>query len=406
MTPATSSLQATGPAETKGPTSLPLNAAGPEASGYDQPIEIVLPVLNEEKILETSVRRLDGFLREQFPIAARITIVDNASTDRTESIGTRLADELDRVSYVRLERKGRGLALREAWSVTAAPIACYMDIDLSTDLNALFPLVAPLLSGHSDLSIGTRLSPSSKVTRGPRREFISRTYNWILRSTLRARFTDAQCGFKAIRTESVKPLLAEVKDDGWFFDTELLMLAQRRGLRIHEVPVDWTDDPDSRVDIIPTAWIDLKGVARLLSAGQVSRFVIVGVASTIAYAFIYLLLRQGIEAGPANAISLALTAVGNTAANRRWTFGLKGRERLVRQYLGGAVVYLITLALTSGALVILNEVSPSHSHLVEVVVLVAASIAATVTRYFALKSVVFSIGLSDRIRPKRGATNE
>jgi len=406
MTPALSSLQATGPADTKGSNSLPLIAAGPEASGYDQQIEIFLPVFNEEKILESSVRRLDGYLRGQFPIAARITIVDNASTDRTEEVGNRLADEIDGVSYVRLDRKGRGLALREAWSVTHAQVACYMDIDLSTDLNALFPLVAPLLSGHSDVAIGTRLAPSSNVSRGPRREFISRSYNRILRSTLRARFTDAQCGFKAVRTESVQPLLNEVKDDGWFFDTELLMLAQRRGLRIHEVPVDWTDDPDSRVDIVSTAWIDLKGVARLLGSGQISRFVIVGVFSTIAYALIYLLLRQGIEAGAANAIALALTAVGNTAANRHWTFGLKGRERLVRQYLGGAVVYLITLALTSGALVILNEVSPSHSHFVEVTVLVAASIAATVTRYFALKSVVFSIGLSGRIRPKQGATNE
>ena len=160
------------------------------------------------------------------------------------------------------------------------------------------------------------------------------------------------------------------------------------------------------MDIIPTAWIDLKGVARLLQRRA-------GLAFRDRRHRLDDRLRPdlpccsgGGSAGAANAISLALTAVGNTAANRRWTFGLKGRERLVRQYLGGAVVYLITLALTSGALVILNEVSPSHSHLVGVVVPVAASIAATVTRYFALKSVVFSIGLSDRIRPKRGATNE
>lgn len=403
MTPATPSTKATGPAEKSRATSLPLHAAGPEAGGSTPQVEIVLPVLNEERALEDSVRRLHSFLREDFPIPARITIADNASTDRTPYIGAKLATELDEVSYLRLERKGRGLALRDAWSVTSAPVACYMDIDLSTDLKALFPLVAPLLSGHSDVAIGTRLTPSSNVTRGPRREFISRTYNRILRTTLRARFTDAQCGFKAIRTDKVQPLLSEVKDNGWFFDTELLMLAQRHELRIHEVPVDWVDDPDSRVDIVSTAWIDLKGVARLLTSGRIARFVVVGVFSTIAYALIYLLLRTGIDAGTANAISLAVTAVGNTAANRRWTFGLKGRERLFRQYAMGAVVYLLTLGLTSGALAILAGLAPDASRAVEVSVLVLASVAATVTRYFALKSFVFAIGLPKRVRPDEGA---
>jgi len=381
-------------------SSLPLPAAGPEADGS---VEIVLPVYNEENVLEKSVRRLHGFLRDEFPIEARITIVDNASTDRTPFIGARLASTLEGVSYLGLDRKGRGLALREAWSVTRCGVACYMDIDLSTDLNALLPLVAPLLSGHSDVAIGTRLAASSNVTRGPRREFISRSYNRILRTTLRARFSDAQCGFKAIRREVIQPLLPEIKDDGWFFDTELLMMAQRRGLRIHEVPVDWIDDPDSRVDIVSTAWIDLKGVARLLATGRVARFAMIGIASTVAYALIYLLLRTGIDAGAANAVSLALTAVGNTAANRRWTFGLRGRERLVRQYAMGVAVYLLTLALTSGALAVLDRVSPDHSRTVEVGVLVLASIAATVTRYFALKSFVFAIGVPDRIRHNQGA---
>jgi putative flippase GtrA len=367
------------------------------------PVEIVLPVLNEQAILEQSVRRLHEFIRNEFPIEARITIVDNASADQTPFIAARLATMLDEVSYIRLDRKGRGLALREAWSVTRSPVACYMDIDLSTDLKALFPLVAPLLSGHSDMSVGTRLTPSARVTRGPRREFISRTYNWILRSTLRARFSDAQCGFKAIRTDRVQELLPAVKDDGWFFDTELLMLAQRRGFRIHEVPVDWVDDPDSRVDIVSTAWIDLKGVARLLTAGRVARFVVVGLFSTIAYALLYLLLRAGIDAGAANAIALAVTAVGNTAANRRWTFGLKGRRRLARQYATGAIVYLITLGLTSGALMVLGEIAPDASRAVEVGVLVLASIAATVTRYFALKSFVFAIGLPKRVHSDQGA---
>lgn len=287
--------------------------------------------------------------------------------------------------------------------MSPAAVACYMDIDLSTDLKALHPLVAPLLSGHSDVAIGTRLSPSARVTRGAKREFISRGYNRILRTLLRARFSDAQCGFKAIRTEAIQPLLPEIRDDGWFFDTELLMLAQDRGLRVHEVPVDWVDDPDSRVDILSTAWLDLKGVGRLLAASRIARFAMVGVLSTVAYAVLYLLLRAGIDAGTANAISLAVTAIGNTAVNRRWTFGLRGRDRLLRQYAMGALVYMLTLGLTSGALAVLGKMVPDPSKHLEVTVLVLASIAATVTRYFALKSFVFAIKIPDRIRPNEGA---
>ena len=138
-----------------------------------------------------------------------------------------------------------------------------MDVDLSTDLNALLPLVAPLLSGHSDIAIGTRLAHGARVIRGPKREIISRCYNLLLRIALRARFSDAQCGFKAIRACQARQLLPLVADMGWFFDTELLVLAERAGLRIHEVPVDWTDDSDSRVDIVDTALGDLRGIARL-----------------------------------------------------------------------------------------------------------------------------------------------
>ena len=130
-----------------------------------------------------------------------------------------------------------------------------------------------------------------------RQEFISRTYNRILHTVLRARFTDAQCGFKAIRTDTARDLLDGIHDQGWFFDTELLVNAQRRGLRIHEVPVDWVDDPDSRVDIVNTAWTDLQGVARLFANSSISRFAAIGVVSTVAYALLYLLLREPLGPG-------------------------------------------------------------------------------------------------------------
>jgi glycosyltransferase involved in cell wall biosynthesis len=226
-------------------------------------VEIVIPVYNEQRVLEGAVRRLDAFLRRGFPLSWRITIVDNGSTDRTGAVARRLSYELPRVEAIRIAAKGRGRALRAAWSSGRARVLCYMDVDLSTDLGALLPLVAPLLSGHSDLAIGSRLHRDARVARGLKRELISRCYNRLLRVVLRARFSDAQCGFKAIRADVAGDLLGLVRDEGWFFDTELLVLAQRRGLRIHEVPVDWVEDADSRVDIVSTALTDLRGVARL-----------------------------------------------------------------------------------------------------------------------------------------------
>jgi glycosyltransferase involved in cell wall biosynthesis len=220
-------------------------------------LDVVVPVHNEETDLEPSLRRLHRHLTEQFPFPFRITIADNASTDATPVIADRLAAELPNVAVRRITEKGRGRALREAWSASDAQVLAYCDVDLSTDLAALAPLVAPLISGHSDLAIGTRLSPSSRVVRGAKREFISRSYNLLLRGTLAARFSDAQCGFKAIRADVARRLLPLVEDTGWFFDTELLVLAERSGLRIHEVPVDWVDDPHSSVDIVATAVADL-----------------------------------------------------------------------------------------------------------------------------------------------------
>jgi glycosyltransferase involved in cell wall biosynthesis len=226
-------------------------------------IDIVIPVYNEERDLGPSVKRLDEYLASRFPFPATITIADNASKDTTLAVAQDLAKQLPRVRVVHLDAKGRGRALRAAWLQSDAEVVAYMDVDLSTDLNALLPLVAPLLSGHSDLAIGSRLAHGARVKRGPKREIISRAYMLVLRLALGAHFSDAQCGFKAVRTSVAKELVPRVKDEAWFFDTELLILAQRAGLRVHEVPVDWTDDPDSRVAIVRTAIEDLRGVWRL-----------------------------------------------------------------------------------------------------------------------------------------------
>ncbi|HEV3128890.1 MAG TPA: glycosyltransferase [Solirubrobacteraceae bacterium] len=352
-------------------------------------IEIVVPVYNEERVLAQSIHRLHRFLGRHLPFAWRIVIADNASSDLTPEIGQQLTDRLPDVAYLRLDQKGRGRALRAAWSRSQARVVAYMDVDLSTDLRALLPLVAPLLSGHSQLAIGSRLSRGARVTRGRKREFISRSYNRLLRLVLRARFSDAQCGFKAVRRDVVADLLLAIRDQAWFFDTELLVNAQRAGLRIHEVPVDWIEDPDSRVDIVSTALADLRGMARLVAAARPARFLAIGILSTLAYALLFALLAGVVGASAANALALTVTAIANTAANRRFTFGLWGRRGALRQFLAGGLVYVLTLGLTTGALDLLHRIDPMASRGWQLAVLILSSLAATVTRYFGYSAWAF-----------------
>ena len=360
----------------------------PMDADVDTAVEFVVPVHNEERDLARSVRRLDDYLRTRLPYPCRVVIADNASTDRTWQIAEELAAELPGVRAIRLEEKGRGRALKAAWSSSTAAVVGYMDVDLSTDLRAIPPLVAPLLSGHSDLAIGTRLARGSRVVRGPKREVISRCYNLLLRGVLSARFSDAQCGVKAVRRDVAERLLPLVEDDAWFFDTELLVLAEEAGLRIHEVPVDWVDDTDSRVDILRTALDDLRGVARLYRS-QFLSFGAIGIVSTLAYLLLYLGLRQGISAQPANAVALLLTAVANTAANRRLTFGVRGRQDVLRHQLQGLAVFALALAATSLSLAGLHAVSGTPSRVAELSVLVLANLAATLLRFFLLRGWVF-----------------
>jgi glycosyltransferase involved in cell wall biosynthesis len=231
-----------------------------------QLVEIVVPVHDEEAVLEPNIRLLLDYLHSEYPFRFSIVVADNASTDGTPAIAARLAAVEPEVSFLRLERKGRGFALRTAWLASAADVVSYMDVDLSTNLTSFLPLVAPLLSGHSEVAIGTRLAHSSHVRRRVKREVLSRGYNVLVRLGFRAGFSDAQCGFKALRRDAAQLLLPLVQDEGWFFDTELLLLAERNGMRIHEVPVDWIEDLDSRVELAPTIWRDLAGLGRMRRA--------------------------------------------------------------------------------------------------------------------------------------------
>jgi len=227
-------------------------------------VELVIPVHNEQAVLASNVGRVHAFLSDHREMTWSIVIAENASSDGTPAIADELAATLPSVRAIHLAEPGRGRALREAWLASEATVVAYMDVDLSTDLEGFPRLVEPLLSGQADVVIGSRLVPGAKTERGPKREFISRSYNFVLHATLRTGFADAQCGFKAMRADVARQLLPYVADDGWFFDTELLVLAERVGLRVREVPVTWVDDPDSRVRILPTARADLRGVVRML----------------------------------------------------------------------------------------------------------------------------------------------
>ncbi len=373
-------------------------------------VDIVIPVFNEEAILQSSIVRLHAFLTATFPFTWRITIVDNASNDTTSQIAEHLAETMTSVHALHLDHKGRGRALRTAWLASDGLIVAYMDVDLSTDLRALLPLVAPLVSGHSDVSIGSRLCRDSTVARGPKREVISRTYNMILRGVFGVRFRDAQCGFKAIRADVAKALVPEVVDNAWFFDTELLLLAERSGLRVHEVPVDWVDDPDSRVHVRSTATEDLRGVWRVAKriwfgpgspdlgplarpelgddfGRQLVSFGLVGTVSTLVSLAIFLMLRGDIGSGWANVVALTATTLGNTWANRRFTFVQRGTAHRVRHYLGGTLVYLAGLALSIAAIGGANAARVGEAG--EIVALVASWSVASIMRFVLLRRFVF-----------------
>ncbi|MFI7113550.1 glycosyltransferase [Nonomuraea sp. NPDC050227] len=384
-------------------------------------VDIVIPVLNEERALPGCVRTLAAFLEDRFPLPWRITVVDNGSTDDTWPIATRLAAEHDRVHARRLDIRGRGAALKAAWRESPADIVAYMDVDLSTDLGALFPLVAAVASGHSEIAIGTRLAHSARTLRSIRREVVSRSYNALLRYGFGVRFSDAQCGFKAARTDVVRPLMDKIEDDAWFFDTELLLLAEHNGLRVHEVPVDWIEDTDSRVRVVRTAIDDLKGLARVawsMSMGradvEVARaeltpthpdavvarpravtlakfasFAAIGVFSVLLYALIYLPLRGVWAPAPANLGALVLTGFVNTEANRRWTFNRLGGRRTAMHF-RAALLFLANYLLTTSAVLGLRSVSPGAGRLMEMSAVVATYGLLTLIRFTALDRWVFS----------------
>jgi glycosyltransferase involved in cell wall biosynthesis len=226
-------------------------------------MDVVIPVLNEAHVLAKSVATVRKFLSENLPCRWRVVIVDNGSTDGTDRVAQELTQQHDDVAFVHLQQRGRGRALRMAWMQSTAAIVSYMDVDLSTELAALPRAVKALTEEGYDVAIGSRLMRASQTKRSFKREFISRSYNVFVKLMLGTKFSDAQCGFKVLTRQVVEHILPQVQDQAWFLDTEMLVLAERQGYRIKDLPVKWDEDDDSRVKIVSTAWEDIKGVLRL-----------------------------------------------------------------------------------------------------------------------------------------------
>lgn len=227
-------------------------------------LDIILPVYNEAHVLAASVEKLRAYLREtSFPYEWRIVIADNASTDATLDVARRLEDTYPDVRALHIPQKGRGRALRKAWLESEADAMCYMDIDLSTDLAALLPLARAVLEEGYDVATGSRMTHGSKITRSLKREITSRGFIFLIKLLFLSRLSDTQCGFKAITRQAARELVPRIENEEWFFDTELLLLAEKGGYRVKDIPVTWVEDPDTRVDILKTVLEDLRGLARM-----------------------------------------------------------------------------------------------------------------------------------------------
>jgi hypothetical protein len=376
-------------------------------------VEVVVPVYNEERGLAASITKLRTYLNASFPFRTLVTIVDNGSTDGTALVAQRLASTLPGVQATILSRKGRGFALRTAWTASRADVVAYMDVDLSTSLSALLPLVGSVMSGHSELAVGTRLARGSRVVRGPKRELISRTYSRIVRLALRSRIVDFQCGFKAMRRERALQILPLVEDDAWFFDTELIVTAERLGVRIAETPVEWVDDPDSRVDIIATAAEDLRGIWRMThgsrlqlvrsqrsegaaaedaTSDQLLSFAGVGVLSTLSYLLLFAGTLSVLGPWIANAMALAFCTLVNTGLHRSLARHRPGRPEAPSASppfaLVLAVLYAVSLGASTAAIAIADAVV-GPSLVVLAVAATVANVAASPARFWLLRVWAF-----------------
>ncbi|MCF2588889.1 glycosyltransferase [Brevibacterium sp. UCMA 11752] len=398
--------------------SIPWGQAGPHAHQRTQTadtrtpttVDLVVPVYNEETALAASVETL---LRATSEGDSHVTIIiaDNASTDSTPTIAETLVAKHPNVRYVRLEQKGRGRALSTVWSASSSDVVAYTDVDLATDVRALAPMVEVIRSGIADVAIASRLLPGLAISRGVKREVISRCYNRLLGVSLGVGYSDAQCGFKAMSAKSAKMLLPMVEDTEWFFDTELLTRAEWAGLRIHEFGTDWVDDPNSSVDVLSTAWSDVRGIVRLrrstrnsseISLGinevpapntgaQILHFIDVGIVSTLLYAVLFLCGVQMLSPAVANLGALLVSTVANTGLNRRHTFGVRAPHHGLAAQVKGLAAFALCLAFTSAGLALTSGFTGPLATIGTLTVLTLANLLATIVRFVLLRTWVFAI---------------
>jgi glycosyltransferase involved in cell wall biosynthesis len=234
---------------------------------------VTIPVYNEERALPVSIPALHQFLgRTMSAYEWSIEIADNASIDRTPEVSRELTARFPEVRYRRLEQKGRGRALKQSWNGSDADICSYMDVDLSTNLESFPPMIDALANKGYDIGTGSRLMRGANTTRSFKRELISRTYNLMIKVMFFTKFSDAQCGFKAVTRQVIDTLMPSIEDNVWFFDSELLIIGEKCGYRIFDVPVKWIEDLDTRVKIVSTATDDIKGLLRVRKNFRAGRY--------------------------------------------------------------------------------------------------------------------------------------
>jgi len=215
-------------------------------------VSVVLPAYNEADTIERTVETTLATLEKCLPPGSfEVIVAEDGCEDRTPEIADRLAAEDDRVRHVHSDQRlGRGGALRRAFRAAAGDTLVYFDTDLATDMRHLEQLVESVRSGEYDVATGSRWIPGQEVDRPPRRGIPSRGFNFLVRTFLRSGLRDHQCGFKAFDRETLFDIVEDVEDEHWFWDTEVLVRAQRRGYRVREFPVEWEPKDDTTVDLV------------------------------------------------------------------------------------------------------------------------------------------------------------
>lgn len=358
-------------------------------------ILLVIPIYNEEANITRAVAETINYLETQTVYSYKVLVTDNASTDNSPQIVKNLIKKYPQLSYLRLPEKGRGLALKEAWEQSEEDIVAYMDVDLSSPLEYLPQILDPIINNEADITFGSRLKkPGKAIGRTLKREVTSRVYNRLLQFMLGAKFKDAQCGFKAVRKTTFLEIADQIQNTTWYFDSEMLLLAQYKNYRLQEIPIIWTDDPHSTVKIISTANDNLHHMWRMFKTYKPHSllyilwwFLFIGGLSTIATLILYSLLRFIVDPQIANIIALTITTIANTVANKRISFRNANKEPIIKTLTISVLSYLSYWIPTATGLWILNHAHLETNLLAEVFTLIIGTVIGMGLKFLLFKIV-------------------